>query len=104
MSNEKHTTLTESVKIAAELYPELKLRTPIKLPRFVLYTIACFMEIFGKITGTEPMLQRQYLDMFYHLKQDYDISDAIKELDFNPKSSKQALQGALAYLKNDWPC
>ena len=102
LSNEQHTTLQESVKIASELYPELKLKTPIKAPKFLLYSVAGFMELASKITGKEPLLQRHYLDMFYGLKQDYDISKSRKELDFNPKSSKESLINALKYLKNDW--
>ena len=102
LSNEKHTTLQESVKIASELYPELKLRIPKKVPKCLLYSVAGLMEFSSKITGKEPLLQRHYLDMFYNLRQDYDIGKSRKELDFNPKSSKKALEDALRYLKNDW--
>ncbi|MDW5290372.1 NAD-dependent epimerase/dehydratase family protein [Formosa sp. PL04] len=102
LSNYKHTTLQESVKIASKLYPELKLKTPKKVPKCLLYSVAGLMEFSSKITGNEPQLQRHYLDMFYGLKQDYDISKSVKELDFNPNPSKQALIDALEYLKNDW--
>ncbi len=102
LSNEQHTTLQESVKIAAELYPELKLKTPKKVPKCLLYSVAGLMEFGSRITGKEPLLQRHYLDMFYGLKQDYDITKSRKELGFNPKSSKKALTDALKYLKNDW--
>ncbi|MDO6440131.1 NAD-dependent epimerase/dehydratase family protein [Cyclobacterium sp. 1_MG-2023] len=100
LSNEKHTSLQESVKIAANLFPELKLKTPKKVPKILLYTVAGLMEFSSKITGKEPLLQRQYLDMFYGLKQDYDISKSRKELGFNPLPSKKALENALSYLKN----
>lgn len=60
------------------------------------------MEFSSKISGKEPLLQRHYLDMFYALKQDYDISKSREELDFNPKISKKALEDALKYLKYDW--
>ena len=102
LSNEKHTTLQESVKIASELYPELKLKTPKKVPKCLLYSAAGLMEFRSKLTGKEPQLQRHYLDMFYDLKQDYDISKSREELDFNPKPSKMAIEDALKYLKNDW--
>ena len=102
LSNEQHTTLQESVKIAANLYPELKLKTPKKVPKCLMYSVAGLMEFGSKITGKEPQLQRHYLDMFYGLKQDYNISTSRQELDFNPKSSKEALINALEYLKNDW--
>ena len=102
LSNEQHTTLQESVKIASELYPELKLKMPKKVPKCLLYSVAGLMEFSSKITGKEPLLQRHYLDMFYDLKQDYDISKSREELDFNPISSKKALEDALNYLKHDW--
>jgi len=102
LSNEQHTTLQETVKIASELYPELKLKTPKKVPKCLLYSVAGLMELSSKLTGKEPLLQRHYLDMFYRLKQDYDINKSRKELGYNPKPSKKALEDALAYLKNDW--
>ncbi|WBX75857.1 NAD-dependent epimerase/dehydratase family protein [Tenacibaculum ovolyticum] len=102
LSNEKHTSLQESVKIAAELYPSLKLKTPKKVPKFLLYAVASLMEFGSKFTGKEPQLQRHYLDMFYGLKQDYNISKSRNELDFNPTPSKKALEDALKYLKNNW--
>lgn len=102
LANETHTTLQESVKIAADLHPELKLKMPKKVPKWLLYGVAGLMEFSSKLTGKEPLLQRHYLDMFYGLKQDYDISNSREELGFNPKPSKKALEDALAYLKNDW--
>ncbi|WP_234859092.1 NAD-dependent epimerase/dehydratase family protein [Aquimarina aquimarini] len=102
LSNEKHTSLQDTVKIASETYPELNLKTPKKLPKSLLYVVAVLMELGSKITGKEPLLQRHYLDMFYGLKQDYDIGKSQKELGFNPKPSKEALIEAFDYLKNDW--
>ena len=102
LSNEKHTTLQESVKIASDLYPELKLKMPKKVPKCLLYSVAGLMEVSSKLTGKEPLLQRHYLDMFYGLKQDYDISKSREELGYNPKSPKKALEDALKYLKNEW--
>jgi dihydroflavonol-4-reductase len=102
LSNPTHTTLQDSVKIAANLYPELKLKTPKQVPKCLLYTVAGLMEFGSKLTGKEPLLQRHYLDMFYGLKQDYDITNSMAALGFNPKPPKQALEEALTYLKNDW--
>ena len=102
LSTEQHTTLQETVKIAADLYPELKLKMPKKVPKWLLYSVAGLMEFSSKLTGKEPQLQRHYIDMFYGLKQDYDISKSRLELGYNPKSSKEALQDALSYLKNDF--
>ena len=102
LSNEKHTTLQETVKTAANLYPELKLKTPKKVPKSLLYAVAGLFEFGSRITGKEPLLQRHYIDMFYGLRQDYDISKSKIELDFDPKSSTKALEDALRYLKQDW--
>lgn len=102
LSTEKHTTLQETVNIASELFPELKLKMPKKVPKCLLYTLAGLMEFSSKLTGKEPLLQSHYLDMFYNLKQDYDISKSRKELGYAPKPSKKALQDALKYLKTDW--
>ncbi len=102
LANEKHTSLYESVAIASKQYPNLKIKTPIKVPRFLLYIIATIMELWSYLSGREPLLQRHYLDMFYGLKQDYNIQKSRVELGFSPKSSEQALIEALAYLKNNW--
>ena len=102
LANKKHTSMQESVKIASALYPELNIKEPKKVPKKLLYIVAVLMELASKISDKEPKLQRQYLDMFYGLKQDYDTSNSEKDLDFYPKSSKKALEEALNYLKNDW--
>ena len=102
LANEQHTSMQESVKIAAEQFPELKLKTPKKVPKCLLYSVAGLMEFGSKLTGKEPQLQKHYLDMFYGLKQDYDITKSTNEIDFKPKSSKEALIEAMNYLKNDW--
>ncbi len=102
LANEKHTSIQESVSIAANEFPELNLKTPPKIPKVLLYIIAFFMKIGSSVTGKEPLLQKEYIDMFYGLKQDYDISKAKRELNFNPKSSKKALIEALHYIKNEW--
>jgi len=102
LSNEKGSTLQDSIKIASDLYPELKLKTSKKVPKCLLYVVASLMEFSSQLTGKEPLLQRHYLDMFYDLKQDYDISKSREELGYHPKPSKEALENALKYLKNDW--
>lgn len=102
LANETHTSLQETVSIASQLFPELKLKIPKKVPKFFLYAIASVMELASKLNGKEPKLQRHYLDMFYGLKQDYNIAPAVKDLNFNPKTSKKALEDALIYLKQHW--
>lgn len=101
LANKKHTSIQESVKIAAKAFPELKLMIPKTVPKWVLYGIASAMEWNSKLTGKEPLLQRQYVRMFYGLKQDYDISKAQQELGFAPKPSETALVEAFHYLKEN---
>ena len=102
LANERHTSIQESVAIASELYPELTLKIPKKVPKFLLYAVAGLMEVGSKISGKEPLLQRHYLDMFYGLSQDYDISKARRVLGFEPTPSKEASIQALRYLKEEW--
>ena len=102
LANEKHTSVQDSVRIAAEQFPELKLKIPMRASRCLLYSVAGLMEAGSKITGKEPLLQRHFIEMFWGLKQDYDISKARKELGFNPKPSEAALIDAMRYLKEDW--
>ena len=102
LANETHSSIQDSVKATAQLFPELNLSIPKKAPKWLLYTIAGFMELGSKLTGKEPLLQRHYLDMFYGLKQDYDISKARQQLGFDPLPSKDALENALRYLKEEW--
>ncbi len=102
LANETHISIQDSVKIAAKEFPDLKLKVPPKIRKPLLYIIAFLMKIKCKITGKEPLLQKEYIDMFYGLKQDYDISKAKNELNFFPKNSKNALIDALYYLKNEW--
>ncbi|GAA3590589.1 hypothetical protein GCM10022396_04950 [Flavivirga amylovorans] len=48
LSNEEHTTLQESVKIVSDLYPELNLKMPKKVPKSLLYSVAGLMEFNSK--------------------------------------------------------
>ncbi len=102
LANEKCMSIQDSIKVAAELFPELKLKTPQTVPKWILYSLAGMMEAGSKITCKEPLLQRHYIDMFYDLKQDYDISKSKADLGFSPKLGKQALVDALKYLKEDY--
>jgi len=45
LATPKHTSLQDTVRIAAEIYPELGLRIPKKVPKALLYVTASFMEL-----------------------------------------------------------
>ena len=98
LANEKCMTITDTTKLAQKLYPELKLKVPGSVPKFVLYAIAGFMEFSAKISGKSPVLTTKEIAMFSGLQQDFDISKSRSELDFNPKKPEQTVKEALAYL------
>lgn len=98
LANEKCMTITESIKLANALFPELKLKKPILVPKFVLFLFGALLGLGAKISGKAPAMTTKEVNMFYGLVQDFDISKARRELGFNPKPSKQALKLALSYM------
>lgn len=101
LANEKCTSLKATTQIAQELFPELKIKLPIAVPKPILFLIAWFMEIGSKINGKAPLLSTKDIAMFSGLQQDYDITKARTELGFNPKNSKQAVKEAMMYLQEN---
>lgn len=99
LANEKCTSIKATTQIAQELFPELKIKLPVAVPKPILFIIAWFMEIGSKISGKAPLLSTKDIAMFSRLQQDFDISKAKTELGFNPKNSKQAVTEAMNYLK-----
>lgn len=98
LANEKCMTITDTTKLAQKLYPELKLKIPGSVPKFMLYAIAGCMEFSARISGKPPLLTTKDIAMFSGLQQDFDISKSRNELGFNPKNNEQAVKEAMAYL------
>jgi dihydroflavonol-4-reductase len=101
LANEKCTSIKQTTKIAQELFPELKIKLPTAVPKPILFAIAWFMEIGSKINGRAPLLSTKDIAMFSGLQQNFDISKARTELDFNPKNSTQAVKEAMHYLREN---
>ncbi|MGD1318564.1 NAD-dependent epimerase/dehydratase family protein [Chryseobacterium sp. 2R14A] len=101
LANEKCTSIKETTQIAQELFPELKIKLPVAVPKPILFMIAWFMEIGSKISGKAPLLSTKDIAMFSGLQQDFDITKARTELGFNPKNSKQAVIEAMKYLQEN---
>jgi dihydroflavonol-4-reductase len=99
LANEKCMSLKETTRIAQELYPELKIKLPIAVPKAILFIVAWFMEIGSKISGKAPLLTTKDIAMFSGLQQDFDISKARAELGFNPKKPRQVAIEAMKYLQ-----
>lgn len=102
LANEKCTSIKQTTKIAQELFPELKIKLPVAVPKPVLFAIAWLMETISKISGKAPLLSTKDVAMFSGLQQDFDTTKARMELGFRPKSSIQAVKEAMYYLhKNE---
>lgn len=101
LANEKCTSIKETTQIAQELFPELKIKLPVVVPKPILFIIAWFMGIGSKISGKAPLLSTKDIAMFSGLQQDFDITKARTELGFNPKNSKQAVKEAMKYLQEN---
>lgn len=101
LANEKCTSIKATTQIAQELFPELKIKLPVAVPKPILFMIAWFMEIGSKISGKAPLLSTKDIAMFSGLQQDFDITKARTELGFNPKNSKQAVTEAMKYLQEN---
>lgn len=100
LANEKCTSIKDTTKIAQQLFPELKIKLPIAVPKPFLFLIAWFMELGSKLSGKAPLLSTKDIAMFSGLQQDFDISKARNELGFNPKKPNIAIKEAMIYLNN----
>lgn len=98
LANEKGISITDTIAIANQLLPELKLKKPTLVPKFVLYMFGALLGLGAKITGKAPAMTSKDVAMFSGLKQDFDINKARTELGFKPKPTKQALEEAIMYL------
>jgi dihydroflavonol-4-reductase len=100
LANEKCTSIKDTTKIAQKLFPELKIKLPVAVPKPILFVIAWFMELGSKLSGKAPLLSVKDVAMFSGLQQDFDNSKAKKELGFNPKKPEIAIREAMIYLNN----
>ena len=98
LANEKCMTITKSIEIANNTIPELKIKKPVVVPKFILYAFGALLAFGAKISGKAPAMTTKEVNMFYGLIQDFDVSKARTELGFNPKPPTEALKGALKYM------
>lgn len=101
LANEQCTSIKDTTKIAQELFPELKIKLPVAVPKPILFLIAWFMELASKINGKAPLLSVKDIAMFSGLQQNFDLSKAREELGFNPKKPETAVKEAMQYLFNN---
>lgn len=98
LANAKCTSIKETTQIAKDLFPELKIKMPVPVPKFILYIMAGLMELASKLNGKAPILSVKDVNIFYGLKPDFDTSKARTELGFDPKSPEVAVKEAMLYL------
>ncbi|WP_028982099.1 NAD-dependent epimerase/dehydratase family protein [Sporocytophaga myxococcoides] len=98
LGTKKAIGITEVVKLAQKRYPELNIKTPPKMPRWMLHASAASMELISKITRTEPMLLKSQVRMYFQVRQDMDISKSERHLGYKPTEPDIAIQNALKYL------
>lgn len=99
LANEKCMSIKATTIIAQQLFPTLKIKLPIAVPKAVLFVAAWLMEMGSKLSGKAPLISTKDIAMFSGLQQDFDISKARTELGFNPKNPTLAVKEAMRYLK-----
>lgn len=90
LANEEAMSVREVVALAQEILPERNIRSPVSLPRSLLWVIVAAMEANGGLDGTEPELTASSLTE-YTRREQCDISKARQKLDFRPASPRRAV-------------
>jgi dihydroflavonol-4-reductase len=98
LANEKCMSIKETTKIAQRLFPGIKIKLPVTVPKPILFAVAGLMELGSKINGKAPLLSIKDIAMFSGLKQDFDTTKAKTELGFRSKPSELVVKEAMQYL------
>ncbi|MGY0035546.1 hypothetical protein [Pedobacter sp. NJ-S-72] len=69
LANEQCTSIKETTQIAQELFPDLKIKLPVAVPKPILFFAAWLMEMGSKFTGKAPLLTTKDIAMFSGLQQ-----------------------------------
>ncbi len=93
--------LTEIIHYAQELFPEQKIKTPFKMPKWLLNLSAGFFELQSRFNGKEPMLQKNQVRMYFKVHQDMDISKSEFDLAYQPTNPEIAIKNALIFLNKN---
>lgn len=101
LANEACMSIKDTIQVAQKIFPEQNIKLPVTLPKFLLYTIAWFMETGSEITGHAPLLTTKDIAMFSGLQQNFNTSKAKLALGFNPKMPVEAVKDAMIYLFNN---
>jgi len=87
--------------IAREFMPELQ--TPRRLPKSILIAAATMQELTARLTGSEPLVSRSQVNLYYGKVQTMNINKARQELGYAPRTPEQALRESFTYLLEETP-
>lgn len=96
LANEHSSSLEDILNAARKLYPAYQ--SPPRFPKWALYCAAFLSELKARALGTPADLMRSQVELFYGVKQEYDISKARRELGYAPRPPEEAIVNALRYL------
>jgi dihydroflavonol-4-reductase len=96
LANNRASSLPEIYKAAQSA--GIKLKVPVRLPKWLMYFIALCLELGAKMTGKPAELIRSQVALFYGVRQEYEIAKARNELGYEPRSASEALLGVFEYL------
>jgi len=98
LANKTSMSIRETTRIAQINFPDLGIRLPLRVQKFMLYAFAIIMQTSSMVTGKAPLIMIKDIAMFSGLRQDFDISKAQSELGFSPKNQHNTLINAMQYL------
>jgi dihydroflavonol-4-reductase len=101
LANDQSSSLSEIINAANTVKADYTL--PSKSPKWLLLTIAWFMELGAKVSGKPAELISSQVKLFYGVKQEYDISKAQRDLGYAPRSPMKALIDTFQYLEKRSP-
>ena len=83
-------------EIANQVNPSVKIKR-IKSKRFMLF-MASMANMISKLTGKEPLMMKNQVELYYEADLRVDISKAKKELGYSPTNPEQAIKETFEYL------
>ncbi len=97
-NGERYVLATEpSIKTGKMMEIAIRSIKMLKSKSFMLF-IAGIDEIVSKITGKEPLMMKNQVEIYYNADLRVDISKAKRELGYNPKNPEKAIKETFEYL------
>lgn len=97
LANEHSSSLQALIDAVNAISPGYRL--PPAAPRWFLLVFAWLQERLAGVTGYPAKLLVSQVRLFHGVRQEYNISKARAELDYNPRPPAQALHAAFSFLQ-----